>query len=150
MNIAAQRALNAYSSVGVETGVVAATPHRLILMLFEGARIAIANAKGHMQRREIGPKCEAISKAIAIIDQGLNASLDVNAGGELALRLRALYEYTANRLIQANAENDTSMLDEVANLLAELHGAWAAIGNTPEATGPRPVAVATEPARSKP
>jgi flagellar secretion chaperone FliS len=148
LNIAAQRALNAYSSVGVETGVVNATPHRLILMLFEGARIAIANAKGHMQRREVGPKCEAISKAIAIVDQGLNASLDVTAGGDLALRLRALYEYMAHRLIQANAENSEAALDEVANLLAELHGAWAAIAHTPEASGPRPAP--TAPAGSRP
>ena len=138
MNIAAQRALNAYSSVGVETGVVSASPHRLILMLFEGARIAIASAKGHMQRREIAPKCEAVSKAIAIIDDGLNASLDVSAGGELALRLRALYDYMTRRLVQANAENDPAILDEVAHLLSELHGAWAMIGNTPEATGAAP------------
>ena len=121
MNIAAQRALNAYSSVGVETAVVNASPHRLIVMLFEGARMAIANAKGNMQRRDIAAKGEAISKAIAIIDGGLNASLDVTAGGELALRLRDLYEYMSRRLVQANLDNDVAVLDEVAALLAELH-----------------------------
>ena len=134
MNIAAQRALNAYSSVGVETAVVNASPHRLIVMLFEGARMAIANAKGHMQRRDIAAKGEAVSKAIAIIDGGLNASLDVTAGGELALRLRDLYDYMSRRLVQANLNNDVAMLDEVAGLLAELHGAWAMIGDAPEAT----------------
>ncbi|MGZ8261766.1 MAG: flagellar export chaperone FliS, partial [Methylotenera sp.] len=33
----AQRGVNAYAKVGVETGVLAANPHKLIIMLYEGA-----------------------------------------------------------------------------------------------------------------
>ncbi|MBI2225220.1 MAG: flagellar protein FliS, partial [Betaproteobacteria bacterium] len=36
--------VSAYQRVGVETGVEAADPHKLILMLFEGARLALAEA----------------------------------------------------------------------------------------------------------
>ena len=129
MNTAAQRAMQAYSSVGLQTGIVAASPHRLIAMLFDGARIAIANAKGHMARREIPEKGEAVSKAIAIIDHGLNASLDVNVGGELALNLRALYDYMSRRLVEANMRDDAAILDEVSRLLGDLHGAWNQIGS---------------------
>ena len=131
MNTAAQRAMQAYSSVGLQTGIVSASPHRLIAMLFDGARIAIANAKGHMARNEIAAKGESVSKAIAIIDDGLNASLDVNVGGELALNLRALYEYMSRRLIEANLRNDPTILDEVSRLLGELQGAWNQIGSDP-------------------
>ena len=35
---AARRAIGAYAQVGIETSVVDANPHRLIAMLFEGAR----------------------------------------------------------------------------------------------------------------
>lgn len=118
----------AYSRVGIETGVVSANPHRLVLMLFEGARVAVAAARLHMQRNEIAAKGEAISKAIAIIDHGLKASLDVAAGGELAQQLYALYEYMARRLLAANLDNDPKGLDEVGRLLAELNDAWEAIG----------------------
>lgn len=128
MYAAAHHAVNAYSRIGVETGVIAANPHQLVLMLFEGARLAVAEAKLHMQREEIPEKGEAISKAIMIIDQGLKASLDVKAGGEMAEKLHALYEYMSNRLLIANLRNEPKALEEVGRLLAELHGAWEAIG----------------------
>lgn len=129
----AHSAAAAYAKVGVETGVVSANPHRLVLMLFEGARVAVAAARLHMQRNEIAAKGEAISKAITIIDHGLKASLDVAAGGELAQRLYALYEYMAGRLLAANLDNDQKELDEVGRLLAELNDAWEAIGESESA-----------------
>jgi flagellar protein FliS len=130
MYAAARHALNAYSKVGTETGVMTANPHKLVLMLFEGAQLAVAEAKLHMLRNETPAKGGAISKAIMIIDHGLRASLDVEAGGEMAEKLYALYEYMTNRLLVANLRNETKALEEVARLLAELHGAWEAIGNS--------------------
>jgi flagellar secretion chaperone FliS len=127
MSLALRHAVNTYNRVSVETGVAAADPHRLVLMLFEGARLAVTTARGHMQRGEVAPKGQAISKAIAIIEDGLKASLDLEAGGEIAGHLHALYEYMRNRLLLANIENRIDFLDEVARLLAELHEAWAAI-----------------------
>ena len=134
MHAATRHAVNAYSRVGTETGVMTANPHQLILMLFEGARLAIAKAGLHMQRNETTAKGEAISKAIMIVDHGLKASLDVEAGGEMAEKLFALYEYMTNRLLIANLRNDFKALEEVGRLLAELHGAWEAIGK-PNVTG---------------
>lgn len=133
MNAMPRNALNAYSQVGVETGVAAASPHKLISMLFEGAILSIIAARVHMQRKEIGPKAEAISKAIAIIDEGLKISLDENAGGELAQNLKALYEYMCHRLLVANLKNEVEPLDEVKLLLADLKGAWDAIDKQPAA-----------------
>jgi len=52
-----------------------------------------------------------------IINDGLRASLDVTAGGQLAQNLRALYEYMSNRLLFANARNEPAVLDEVKQLL---------------------------------
>ena len=124
----ARHAVNAYSRVGTETGVMTANPHQLILMLFEGARLAIAKAGLHVQRNETTAKGEAISKAIMIIDHGLKASLDVEAGGEMAEKLYALYDYMTNRLLIANLRNELKALEEVGRLLGELHGAWEAIG----------------------
>jgi len=129
MYATARHALNTYSKVGTETGVMAANPHKLVLMLFEGAQLAVAEAKLHMLRNETAAKGGAISKAIRIIDQGLKASLDVEAGGQMAEKLYALYQYMTNRLLIANLRNDTKALEEVARLLVELHGAWATIGN---------------------
>jgi len=69
-------------------------------------------------------KGKAISHAITIIDEGLNASLDKKVGGELAQNLSSLYEYMGSRLLTANIKNDVAALDEVARLLTDLKSAW--------------------------
>lgn len=128
MYSAMNNAVSAYQRVGVETGVESADPHKLILMLFEGAQEALAKARMHMQHNEIAEKGQMISKAIMIIDHGLKASLDMSAGGDLAIKLQALYDYMTHRLLVANIQNNTEIVNEVNRLLSELHGAWKEIG----------------------
>lgn len=123
----ATAAIKTYTKVGVESGVTAADPHKLISMLYQGALLAIAKAKNDILCKDTPAKGAAISKAIAIIDEGLNASLNKNAGGELAQNLSSLYQYMCTRLIAANLNNDIAALDEVACLLNELKGAWDGI-----------------------
>ncbi len=122
-----QNPLAAYAKVGNEIAIETADPHRLILLLFEGANAAIAKARLHMERSEIAEKGEAISKAIDIVANGLSSSLNIAEGGELAERLAVLYEYICKRLLWANLKNNVAALDEASDLLGELHGAWAAI-----------------------
>lgn len=117
----------AYAKIGVESGISAADPHKLIAMLYQGALLAIANAKNGILRKDIPAKGAAISKAISIIDEGLNASLDKKVGGDLAQNLSALYDYMSSRLLAANLNNDMAALDEVSRLLNDLKGAWDSI-----------------------
>ncbi|SRR6266581_1274725 len=132
----AQYGANAYSTIGVETGVMAANPHKLVSMLFEGAQIALGMAVAHMRSGNIAGKGEAISKAIAIIENGLKASLDAKAGGEIAVHLDALYAYLSRRLLVANLANEIEPLEEVSGILAELQEAWQAIA-APNSSYPR-------------
>lgn len=119
-------AVNHYSQVDTYSAVSGADPHRLVLMLMDGALGKIATARGGMERRDIAAKGEAIGQAISIID-GLRTSLDMEAGGEIALNLDSLYDYMERRLTEANIHNDVSILEEVAGLLGEIRGAWQAI-----------------------
>jgi flagellar secretion chaperone FliS len=119
---------NAYAKVGIETGVVSASPHNLIVMLFDGAIVSVTSALQYMKSGNVSAKGQAISKAIQIIDSGLRASLDKTAGGEIAASLDSLYEYMSNRLLQANLKNNQEMLEEVQLLLRDLRGAWNSIG----------------------
>ncbi len=128
----ANKALRAYADAGA-AGAMGQSPHGLVAMLFEGAMIAVSAARTHLQFGRVQQKCESIAKAIAIIDDGLKASLDRSSGGELALRLSDLYDYMALRLAEANAGNRAEPLDEVGRLLSELAQAWRAIATTPQA-----------------
>ncbi|MFM0209069.1 flagellar export chaperone FliS [Paraburkholderia sediminicola] len=121
---------NAYARVGVETGVMGASPHRLIVMLFQGARQAIAQARMHVQQGNVPARGEAIGKAIQIVESGLQLSLNLEVGGEIAERLDALYSYMSRRLLEANIKQSEAMLVEVDGLLATLEEAW--IGIAPE------------------
>jgi flagellar protein FliS len=139
MNAMTHSALSAYSQVGVETSIASASPHKLVTMLFDGAILAVFRGKAYMQQGNIAAKGDSISKAIAIIDDGLKVSLDEETGGEMAKNLKALYVYMSNRLLMANIRNDVEGLDEVARLLGELKGAWERIGQHPQTIAP-PVA----------
>lgn len=134
MHSSSNHAIAAYQRIGIETGVESADPHKLVLMLFEGAQEALARAKLHIQCKEISEKGKMLSKAIMIIDHGLKASLDMNIGGDLALKLNSLYEYMVNQLVIANAQNNIEKIDEVNKLLFELYDAWKQIGNTEQAS----------------
>lgn len=133
------KAISSYKQVGLESAVTSADPHQLILMLYQGALKAIANAKSEMARKDTLAKGKSISHAIAIIGEGLHASLDKNIGGELVQNLSSLYEYMVRRLVAANLNNDTTALDEVARLLGELKEAWESIrpNKTAPATPPK-------------
>lgn len=124
---------SAYAQLSVETSVASADPHALILLLFDGAEAAIRQAKYKMLENDIAAKGNAISQAIQLVTDGLRASLDIKAGGELAERLAALYDYIAARLLWANLKNDEAALDECLNLLGEIHSAWAEIAPNKQA-----------------
>jgi len=123
-------AANAYANVGLETGVVAANPHQLIIMLYEGAELSVRMAIRHMNEGDLVKKSAAITKASTIILEGLRTALDTRQGGKLAMQLDALYDYMGKRLMLAHLKNQTEPLEEVLGLLRELHDAWKQIGVT--------------------
>jgi flagellar secretion chaperone FliS len=126
MSIMLPKGAMQYKQVGTQSGIENANPHRLIQMLMEGALEKIATAKGFMLRNDYENKGKNISWAISIIG-GLEASLDKSAGGELSQNLEGLYQYMSRRLLEANINNDETMLDEVMGLLREIKDGWDGI-----------------------
>lgn len=122
--------ISSYQKVEQDIAVESSNPHQLVLLLFQGAERAIALARVHMEAGNLAEKGTSIAKAIDIINLGLKASLDIEAGGDIAQNLAALYDYMVRRLIHANIKNQVAVLDEVAGLLGEISSAWAEIGKT--------------------
>ena len=123
----------AYGRIGTDMQVETADPHKLILMLFEGAKMSVASASMQYRQGQLTEMSKAISKAIDIIANGLKACLDFKAGGDLSERLAALYDYMCARLQDANLKGNAAAFDEVAHLLGELGSAWEEIANNPRA-----------------
>jgi flagellar protein FliS len=105
-----------------------ASPHQLIVMLFDGAHSALVRARLFLEAGQMPEKGEALSKAINIIDNGLKAGLNMEAGGELSDNLSSLYEYMVRRLLLANLHNDVDAIVEVEGLLNNIADAWKQIG----------------------
>ncbi|AHG22069.1 flagellar protein FliS [Chania multitudinisentens RB-25] len=119
-----------YTQISIESGVMGASPHQLITLLFDGALNALLRARILMNQGNIAGKGEAISKAINIIDNGLKNGLNHAQGGEIADNLAALYDYMKRRLMQGNLHNDMAAIDEVIKLLESIADAWRQIGQT--------------------
>jgi flagellar secretion chaperone FliS len=122
-----------------------ASPHQLIMKLFDGLLQRLASARGHIERREIAAKGQSLGRAISIIG-GLRGSIDHSAGAEIAANLDNLYEYCERRLFDANLKNDTVAIDEVIGLIKDIRSAWHEIPAgqrlQPEATSAAAVSVA--------
>ena len=124
-----QQFAGTYHQVGVQTRVAAATPHGLVMLLFDGFMAAVQRAKGALRSQDLGAKGLAIGQAVRIVDEGLKSALDLQGGGKLAADLSDLYSYVCMRLTQANLRNDEAALDECVALVSPLRDAWAAIGS---------------------
>ena len=126
---------NAYAKIDIDTGALAASPHKLTLMLFDAALLALLMAQQHMNAKETENKGKAISRAIMLIDNGLRASLNKEAGGAIAQNLDALYAYMGEQLLMANVKNQPELVLEVHLLLTDLRASWQAIDPAAQATG---------------
>lgn len=121
------RVANAYRTVAATSSVDGATPHRLIELLFDGLLQAVNAARGALERGDVALKGTQIQRAVRLLEEGLKGGLDEARGGELAQRLRSLYDYCIDRLTLANLNNDGAALAEVAALIAPVADGWKAI-----------------------
>lgn len=104
-----------------------ASPHRLTLMLYNGAIQFTSKAKQAMEQKDISGTNSYVQKVQDIIYE-LMSSLNTKEGGELANNLKDLYLYMIDRLLEANIKKLTEPLDEVIGMLQELKSAWEEIG----------------------
>ena len=140
-----KRGVGAYATVGLETGVAAASPHKLVVMLYDGVIVALLSAINGIKSSNVAAKGAALSKAITIIDNGLRASLDKKAGGEIAANLDSLYDYMGRRLLEANIKSDAAIVEEIHGLMSDLREAWVQIGEQQEAGDLTPPAIQKAP-----
>ena len=118
-----QQALKQYSNVEQNVQAEYATPHQLTKMLFSGALRCLAIAETAMKQKQFQLKGEQLARAINIIE-GLDDSLDMEKGGELAENLGGLYQYMVQELYKSSFRNDPVIVREVTVLLREISSAW--------------------------
>jgi flagellar protein FliS len=119
-----------YQTVRSHGQVADASPARLVQIMFEHILGHLATAQGCMGRirnnvplRDVITKGNAMGKAVRLIGQ-LDATLNMEQGGQIAENLRNLYLYMLTRLTTANVTNDEHIVTEVANLVRKIKSGW--------------------------
>jgi flagellar protein FliS len=132
----AHRGAAQYRAVRSHGLVAAASPARLVQIMFEQILENLATAQGCMTRirnnmplADVIAKGKALGKAIRLIDQ-LNNTLDMERGQKIAENLRALYVYMLARLTMANVTNDAQITAEVSSLILKVKTGWDQIVDT--------------------
>lgn len=117
-----------------KTQVTTASREKILLMLYEGAIRFVKHAAAAMRDKKIAEKGKYISKSTAILSE-LMATLDFQAGGQLAVDLENLYVFMIDKLIEGNISNNVECLVVVEDLLKTLYAAWKDVVDNPRPDG---------------
>jgi flagellar protein FliS len=106
--------------------IMTASQEKLVLLLYEGALRFLKQAEAACAAKDWN-NCHHYLLRVQDIITELQASLNQEAGGELAENLFLLYDYLYRRLVEANVKKDILLIAEVQNLLSELRDTWQQI-----------------------
>ena len=112
-----------------ELEVVSLPPARRLVLLFTHLLVQLRLARGHAERREIELRTDRLSRAQEIVVE-LLASLDRDAGGDLAGQLANLYGWLLGELATLHVRPDLARFDVTIRVVADLHEAWTAAAET--------------------
>lgn len=107
-----------YKEIEIETS----SGLKLVVMLYAGAIRFLKVACEGIKNKKLDIANNHIIKAQDIVSE-LMTSLNFEAG-EIAHNLYSLYIYMNRRLLEANIEKNTEIIDEVIRLLDTLKSAW--------------------------
>lgn len=124
--ISPRRNMGSYKAVDTVSRVEGASPHDLVLILFDELLLRLDASVRHAQRGESVPMIQARARASAIVI-ALEESLDFNKGGELALALARIYREASRRINAAISVDKVDLLISARQMLAEIAEAWRTI-----------------------
>ena len=116
-----------YREIEVAARVEGATPHGLVLIMFEELLKGIDTLRTLEAVGDPARRNAAHARVISLL-HGLETSLDYNRGGDIAENLGRIYR-EARRLLgpTPGIDRDTALL-QVRDMLGTVSSAWEAIG----------------------
>jgi len=110
----------AYQTNAIHT----APPEQLVVMLYDGCLRFLRRAEKAAESGQAAGVTEAIARATAIVME-LNATLDMDRGGEIAANLRSLYFFLHRHLLEASKEASPEKIRQALGLVGDLRDAFA-------------------------
>ena len=113
----------AYDELASQSIVMGASSHGLVALLFEEFDSSLRAAEFYADQDDIARMREKIGKASKVLG-GLQGSLDVEKGGEIATNLAELYRFCIRELLKANINTDKTIITSVRSLITPIRQAW--------------------------
>lgn len=107
----------------LEQEIRSASPLALVAQVYDIAAQQIARARAGLAANDPAAKGVAVSRALRAIGH-LQATLDMERGGEVARNLDRIYGYWSVRLTEANLHGDDAAFVEVLRHVRDLGSAW--------------------------
>jgi len=115
-----------YRDVHVSARIEGASPHGLIMILFEELLTGLDTLRAAERSGESARHAVVQSRVVSIL-HGLEAGLDHQRGGEIAASLNRIYK-EARRLVAVPSGPDrAAALDQARAMVGDIAGAWASI-----------------------
>ena len=119
-------ALAHYGQIKNDTQTTYASPHQLMLMLFDGAIEAMSITIGAIQNNNFELRSKQSTRSTTIIN-GMRECLDMETGGDLANNLYSLYHYMTKELFKASFKNDADTVQNIQTMLKDIRESWEKI-----------------------
>ena len=110
--------------------ILTASPMELIIMLFDGIRKDLLQAKAALEKGQIEVAHSKLMNAQAIITELLN-SLDLKM--ELAQDIVPVYDFIYNELVAINITKDINRIDPLLGLVSEWRDIWQSVSTSARA-----------------
>jgi len=110
-----------------------ASPARLVIILYDLLIGALTDAIDAIGRNDVEERSRDLKRAFLVLEQ-MEASLDMESGGEAARNLARFYAVLRSNIIAAHAQANRAMLEHQIKLIFEVRGAWAQV-DTPKPDG---------------
>ena len=121
-----------YSQANVyrEREVLSASPEKLVIITFDHVLVNLRRARMAIEAGNIELRVQSMSKAREGVME-LLMSTDAERGGEMTMRLRALYAFALREFLAIGKTRDVKQLDNVTAILGNLRDAFATIASDP-------------------
>lgn len=107
----------------LENAIMTASPAKLVEMLYEKSVELLKESKELIEKGLFLEANDRIKRVQDILME-LNASLDMEKGGQIAQSLRSLYLYMYRTLVEGNIKKDIKKIEEILGYFEELLAAW--------------------------
>jgi flagellar secretion chaperone FliS len=112
--------INAYKQHAIST----MSQKELIVFLYESAIKLLEEAKNRIDANDVPGTYESLNRARNVFLH-LLSTLNMEAGGEFAQKLSALYAYFIEKITVANVTKNIGELNDIIPLISDIRDAWA-------------------------